>query len=101
METPTPGVIIDANVPRDELERCQILLDYFASMDDSPGHKRVVASLHGSYSIVGDLSVTELEDEILACINAKLPDDLVCTLGEFQPGDVVIREVGDEAEEML
>jgi hypothetical protein len=38
----------------------------------------------------------QLEDEILSCINVKLPDDLVVTLGEFNPGDVIVREVGPD-----
>lgn len=92
----TPGVLIDACIPRSGLERIDVLLDYFEGMHDSTGHAEVYASLLRSRTTCPEEHANELEDEILSCINAKLPNELVCTLGEFQPGDVMIREIDED-----
>lgn len=98
-----PGVIIDGAVPRSQYERCTTLFDYLITISDVGPHAELDPG-HEWQKIFGDLPTvdseasddqrwTELEDEILAEINKKLPDDYVCTLGEAQPGDVIVREI--------
>lgn len=91
----TPGVLIDACVQRTGLERLDVLIEYFKNMEsNSLGHRKVYASLLRSRCTITEEFAHELEDEVISCINVKLPDDFVCTVGEFQPGDVIVREIG-------
>jgi hypothetical protein len=112
MVSATPSVLIDANVPRTAYERCCVLFEYLVGISEvgphselDPGHEwqRVFGNLDTRDSEAADDSEVwnPLEDKILEQINRTLPDELVCTLGEWQPGDVIVREVQDESEEMV
>lgn len=96
-----PGVLIDACVPRDPYERCVHLFDELVAMSEVGPHGDLDPEQHRPiYIDHHDEFWTELEDSLLRQINAILPDNLVCTLGEYQPGDVIIREIGpDELDE--
>lgn len=106
MTTPTPSVLIDACVPRTAFQRCVDLFDYLVSISEigpySDYDPEVAKATVGGLFNPDDIETWyELEDRIVNQINEKLPDDLVCTVGEFQPGDVVVREMGAEDVEVL
>jgi hypothetical protein len=97
-------VIIDGTLPRSDRERCQTLYDYLITLPgvvmtdaieelDPAGHGHAQHTANWPYWY-------ELENDILQMINVQLPDEYVCTLGEQQPGDVIVREVGHPDEEM-
>jgi hypothetical protein len=100
-------VIIDGALPRTNRERCQTVFDYLITL---PGVvvTDAIEEIDPSHETGPDGEVHdedwphwyELEDAILQMINQMLPDDYVCTLGESQPGDVIVREVGHPDEEM-
>lgn len=107
MQEPTPGVLIDSCVPRSSYERCSVVFEYLVSISETgphseldPGHEwqRVFGDLpYGDSEAEDDTEVwNTFEDAIVGAINRILPDSLVCTVGEFQPGDVVVREVGED-----
>lgn len=97
MQTPTPGVIIDANVPRSDYERCLKVFDYLVTISEVGPHSDLDPTYQREHSrILYPDMWTDLEDEIIGEINDILPDELVCTVGEFQPGDVIVREVGND-----
>lgn len=89
-----PTVLIDGAVPHDNRERCTMLLDYAESLLTD---RKLSASIERLRADVGTLPDefefwNEIEDETIEEINALLPDDHVCTLGESQPGEVIVRE---------
>jgi hypothetical protein len=100
-----PAVIIDGAVPRSEYERCIAVFDYLITLPGyvvtdktetiDPGHERQRLGLREDWD-----GWTEWENTIIDEINAQLPDDFVCTVGEAQPGDVIVREVGHPDDEM-
>jgi hypothetical protein len=88
---PSPGVLIDACIPRTSRERCNVLFDYLVAISEVGPHQDSDPNAWPD-----DSDWSGFEDGLLDRINEKLPNELVCTLGEFQPGDVVIREVGPD-----
>jgi hypothetical protein len=101
-----PGVIIDGAVPRNSYERCVTVFDYLITLPGyvvtdktealDPGHELQRRGLREDWEFWH-----EWEDDIIDEINRVLPDEYVCTLGEAQPGDVIVREVGHPSEEMV
>ncbi len=85
-----PGIVIDGAVPRSNYERCVTLIDYMRTL---PGTETEADKMGASLLRAKEEFYSEIEDEILALINGFLPDDFVCTLGEMEPGDVIVREV--------
>lgn len=106
--TEMPAVIIDGAVPRSDSERCEVVLDYLHSLiydgpnDPDPAHVQRYETLERDVEeprIVYHGYFAEVEQPITDMINELLPDGFVCTVGEQQPGDVVVREVGNPEEE--
>lgn len=114
---PDPVVLIDGAIPRGNGERVEILID-FASRTLGDGTCYPPGTPLGALALkVGDLRReagflkvseriadrdygevwAEMEDEAIGVINDLLPDGFVCTLGEPDPGDVVVRETEEAA----
>ncbi len=87
-----PGVIIDGAVGRTDLQRCARLLDYLSDLSPTVAQE---------VSISPNDDYTEVENEIIDRINQVLPDQYVCTVGEFCPGDVIVREIGPDDYEVI
>lgn len=94
------GIIIDGAVPRSEYERCQTVLGYaqwLVNETDNVTAEQVskIKCLEEEVEeprILWSGHFPETEDDIIDLINDLLPDDLVCTLGEPNPGDVIVGE---------
>jgi hypothetical protein len=108
---PTPAVIIDGALPRTAYERCCKVFDYLVEISEDgphsaldPGHEwqRVFGNLHYDDSEAADDTHVwhDFEDAIVGAINRELPDSFVCTVGEFQPDDVIVREVGEDENDL-
>lgn len=85
---------MDSCIPRTPKERCDIVFQYLVEVSSIGPHADLDPVMHD-----GDPDAEEwgfLEDKILEGINDRLPDSLVCTVGEFQPGDVIVREIGED-----
>jgi hypothetical protein len=101
-----PAVVIDGAVPRTNYERAVTVFEYLlclpgyvvtdATEELDPGHEMQRLGLREDW-----FGWTEKEDEIINAINDTLPDEYVCTVGEANPGDVIVREVGHPDEEMM
>lgn len=102
MITPTPDVIIDACVPRTPRARCDVLFEYLVDISQVGPHSALdPIMVDGPMTNPEDHDPWSFhEDNIISAINGQLPDDLVCTMGEFNSGDVLIREMGSEEEDM-
>jgi hypothetical protein len=99
--TPAPAVLIDACVPRNGQERYGVLLDYLQTVDPFAARNHVADMELGIEDAPGTGGEWhEAEDSILRTINEILPDDLICTLGEFHPGDVIVREIGPDENDL-
>jgi hypothetical protein len=85
------GVIIDGAVPRDDYERCVAVFDYLVVISEVGPHQELdPAWVQENARIVYPEMWVDLENEILDKINDILPDPYVCTVGEWNPGDVIV-----------
>jgi hypothetical protein len=96
-----PGVVIDGAISRTPTERIHTLLDYadfLIESDDRSENADKLAELKNEFRS-DDFSLefwTEFEDDVISLINDMLPDDYICTVGEFDPGTVIVRKGGTD-----
>lgn len=99
------GPLIDGALPRTGKERCRVLLDYIDGLlnDYDPIDQNYFDQLRVRRDELAsetersrkldlwDGWIIEVEDDLVDLINDLLPDAYICTLGEPNPGDVIIR----------
>lgn len=111
-----PAVIIDGAVPHDPDDRLDLVFEYCRQLLIEQLDRDVSAAtdglielgrISGEYRTMNDLDdadmaqvMTECEDKYIDLINQHLDDGWVCTVGEFNPGDVIVREVGHVEDEI-
>lgn len=86
-------VLIDGAVPRSEYERCSVVFEYLVHISKVGPHSGLDPAIYGdTYPKSEAIDWIYLENEIVDQINNQLPPSLICTVGEVNPGDVIIRE---------
>ena len=103
-----PAVVIDGAIPRDSIERVEVVFQYTRDLilEEGGDIEQVADKLielgrrAGRPLYQDDAEATEVEDDIINHINEILPDGWVCTVGEFTPGDVIVREFGHTEDEI-
>lgn len=75
------------------------MFDYLVSISEVGPHAALdPENIRINMGTGHDVEWSEVEDRIINTINDKLPDCLICTCGEFQSGDVIVREMNHENE---
>lgn len=107
-----PAVILAGEVPRESDERLDEIFHYARVLvieqfeEDLLFDKLIELGRVSARSLyvpdhhdADDVNAV-IEDELIRFINDALPDGWICTLGDQQPGDVIVREVGHMDDEI-
>ena len=104
-----PAVVIDGSLPRTNEERIDTVFDYARDLvvaewkhdtDEMASLLIELGRIDGGWREALNHQPSEhvewnaWEDEIIGHINRVLPDEWICTVGEVNPGDVIVREMG-------
>lgn len=95
-----PNVIIDGAIPRTDIERAACVIDAANQyVNETQASIRYTSRLRQlTRQLVNGDEDHEIENEAVSIINQVLPDDYVCTVGEVNPGDVIVREIDPQEE---